>query len=485
MLLLALLILPLLCGLLLLVSPPAQAKRLAFVSSLLVFCLSAAAFYVFQSQDPNGLLGCNLPWIRSIGANIALNTDGISILLVLLTTSLVPFIILTSFRHDYKNTNVFYALILFMEMALLGVFTATDGFLFYIFWELALIPIWFICLLWGGKDRARITFKFFVYTLAGSLFMLIGLIYLYRHTQGSFAIRDLYAAGHALSSGAQTFVFWCFFLAFAIKIPIFPFHTWQPDTYTSAPTPGTMLLSGIMLKMGTYGLLRWLLPVVPGAVQEWSGLVMTLSVIGIVYASCIAIVQTDLKRLIAYSSIAHVGLIVAGTFSLTTQGITGAVIQMVAHGINVVGLFFISDIIDSRTKTRTISDLGGIRNVAPAFAVLYLIVMLGSVALPLTNGFVGEVLLLTGVFQYGLWTAIFAGLTVILGAVYMLRSYQGIMLGETNGITSSFSEIGGNEKWILTILALVIVLFGVFPSPLLDIASPAVEVLLNSTGFAK
>lgn len=480
MLLLALIILPLLCGLVLLMASPAQAKKLAFVSSLLIFALSAAILYVFKTSSNTELLACNIPWIQSIGAKLALSIDGISLLLVLLTTTLVPFIILASFKHEYKNANVFYSLVLFMEMALLGVFMAMDGFLFYIFWELALIPIWFICLLWGGENRAKITFKFFVYTLAGSLFMLVGLIYLYQFTSGSFAIHDLYAAGKSLTAGGQSFVFWCFFLAFAIKIPVFPFHTWQPDTYTNAPTAGTMLLSGIMLKMGTYGLLRWLLPMVPGAVEEWSGVVMTLAVIGIVYASCIAIVQTDLKRLIAYSSIAHVGLIVAGTFSLTEQGITGAVVQMIAHGINVVGLFFIADIIAARTGTRNIPDLGGIRNVAPVFAVLYLIIVLGSVALPLTNGFVGEVLLITGVFQYGLWTTIFAGLTVILGAVYMLRSYQGVMLGESNGITSGFRETFGTEKWILVALAILILVFGVFPAPILDLAEPAVKALLTT-----
>ncbi len=480
MILLALVLFPLLCGVLLLFSSPAQAKRFAFIASLIELAISGVALYLFKNEPGSELLHCNLPWIKSIGANIALGIDGIGLLLVLLTTFLVPFIILSSFKHEYINAHVFYSLILFMEMALVGVFSAMDGFLFYIFWELALIPIWFICLIWGGENRAKITFKFFLYTLTGSLFMLVGLIYLYQHTPGSFAIQDLYAAGKSLSAGEQGFVFWAFFLAFAIKIPIFPFHTWQPDTYTSAPTAGTMLLAGIMLKMGTYGLIRWLLPIAPLGVEEWSGVAITLSVIGIVYASCIAIVQKDFKRLIAYSSIAHVGLIAAGIFTLTLQGMTGAVVQMISHGINVVGLFFIADIISSRTQTRQISDLGGIRNVAPQFAVLFLIVLLGSVALPLTNGFVGEILLISGVFQHGIWTAVFAGLTVILGAVYMLRSYQGIMLGEVNGTTSSFSEISLSEKAILIPIVLLILVFGLFPGPILELAEPAVKAILEA-----
>ncbi|MFY8185939.1 MAG: complex I subunit 4 family protein, partial [Bacteroidia bacterium] len=274
---------------------------------------------------------------------------------------------------------------------------------------------------------------------------------------------------------------WAMFLAFAIKMPIFPFHTWQPDTYVVAPTQGTMLLSGIMLKMGTFGLLKWLLPVVPLGVQNWGNVAMVLSVFGIIYASCIAIVQTDFKRLIAYSSIAHVGLIAAGILAWNQQGVQGALMQMVSHGINVVGLFLIADILMCQTGTREISKLGGIRNVNPQFAVLYLIVLLGSVALPLTNGFVGEFLLITGVYGYNAWIAAFAGLSVILGAVYMLRSYQGIMLGETNELTAKFTNLSGSDKAVLIIVCAAIIALGVYPQPLTDLAEPAVKTLLMST----
>ncbi len=471
---------PLVAGLLLLFVKGPQVKNIALGSSILELTIAGFALIKFH-RDATTQFEWNCNWIQSLGIHFHVGIDGISMLLVLLTTFLVPLIILTSFKNDYKNPSAFYALILIMQMALVGVFVSLDGFLFYVFWELALIPIYFICLLWGGADRARITFKFFVYTLAGSLFMLGGLIYLYLHTPGgehSFDIAALYAAGQKMDVTHQGYVFWAMFIAFAVKMPIFPFHTWQPDTYTTAPTQGTMMLSGIMLKMGTFGVIRWLLPLAPLGVEHYGRVAIGLAVFGIVYASCIAIAQKDFKRLIAYSSIAHVGLIAAGILSMNTQGVQGAMIQMLSHGVNVVGLFFIVDIIQRRTNTREIESLGGIRNVNPQFAVLFLIILLGSVALPLTNGFVGEFLLLNGVYQFSAGMAAFAGLSVILGAVYMLRSYQSIMLGETNSITASFAPLETSEKAVLIIVCAAIIAFGVFPKPLTDIVAPSVDQLV-------
>jgi NADH-quinone oxidoreductase subunit M len=315
--------------------------------------------------------------------------------------------------------------------------------------------------------------------------MLIALVFLYQHSGmqtgiKSWAINELYEAGRGLTASQQGYVFWAIFLAFAIKMPVFPFHTWQPNTYVNAPTQGTMLLSGIMLKMGTFGMIKWLLPVVPLGVQQYGHVAMILSIIGIIYASCIAIVQTDFKRLIAYSSIAHVGLIAAGILAWNQQGVQGALIQMVSHGINVVGLFLIADILLRNAGTRDSSKLGGIRNINPQFAVLFLIVLLGSVALPLTNGFVGEFLLITGVYQYSAWLAAFAGLTVILGAVYMLRSYQAIMLGEANELTKKFVALSSHDKAVLIIISAAIIAFGVYPQPLTDLAEPAVKNLLSN-----
>ena len=477
-----LILLPLLAALLVFFARGNTARNLALLFSIAEFGLALVAFVQFKS-DPNASnLNFNHAWVQSLGIHFSVGIDGMALLMVLLTTFLVPIIILSSYKNNYSNAHNFYGLILLMQMALVGVFTANDGFLFYVFWELALIPIYFICLLWGGENRNRITFKFFVYTLLGSLFMLVGLIYLYNHTnvQGlkSWAVQDLYNAGRSLTETQQGAVFWMIFIAFAIKMPVFPLHTWQPDTYVTAPTQGTMLLSGIMLKMGTFGLIKWLLPVVPLGLAKWGGTAITLSVIGIFYASIIAISQKDFKRLIAYSSIAHVGLISAGILSANQQGIQGAIMQMLAHGVNVVGLFFIADILFRHTGTNEINRLGGIRGMNGNFAVLFLIILLGSVALPLTNGFVGEFLLINGVYQYNAIIAAFAGLTVILGAIYMLRSYQKIMLGERNDSNVAFGSLASTDKLVLGIICIVVVAFGVYPQPLNTIADEAVKTIM-------
>ncbi|MCX6290929.1 MAG: NADH-quinone oxidoreductase subunit M [Bacteroidetes bacterium] len=455
-----------------------NAKLVALTAAVLEFILSIAIVFQFNPAAGRQFTE-DYWWVASLGISYKVGMDGISMLLVLLTTFLVPLIILSSFRHQYKNPSLFYSLILIMQSALVGVFVSLDGFLFYVFWELALIPIYLICLMWGGKDRVRITLKFFIYTLFGSLLMLVALIYLYLQTPGNhtFDINALYSLH--LSASEQSWIFWAFFIAFAIKMPVFPFHTWQPDTYTDSPTPGTMLLSGIMLKMGIYGVIRWLLPMVPLGVHEWGTTAMILSVIGVVYASCIALVQKDFKRLIAYSSIAHVGLISAGIFSLTVQGFQGGMIQMLSHGINVVGMFFIADIIMSRMNTRTMSELGGIRNTAPVFATFFVIILLATVALPLTNGFIGEFLLINGIYQYSTWMAAVAGLTIILGAVYMLTAYQKISLGEKNKLTETFSDITTSEKLVLVPLVVMIFWIGIYPKPFLDIAEPSVKALLS------
>lgn len=458
------------------------ARNFTLAVASIEFVFSLVAFIIYKQEPTSIYLNFNYPWINFFGINFSVAIDGLSLLMILLTTFLVPLIILSSFNNIYKNSQQFYGLILVMQMALIGVFVANDGFLFYVFWELALIPIYFICLLWGGENRAAITFKFFIYTLFGSLFMLVGLIFLYSHSNvagaKSWAIHDLYAAGRSLSEYQQGGVFWLIFIAFAIKMPIFPFHTWQPDTYVNSPTQGTMLLSGIMLKMGTFGLIKWLLPIVPLGIDIWAPTAINLSVIGIVYASCIAIYQKDFKRLIAYSSIAHVGLISAGILSLNQQGLQGAIMQMLAHGVNVVGLFFIADILMRHTGTRDINKLGGIRNLNGSFSTLFLIIVLGAVALPLTNGFVGEFLLINGLYQVGPYMAAIAGLTVILGAVYMLRSYQKIMLGEPAGFSINFRPLASSEKLLLTIICFVIIAFGIYPKPLNDIAEAAVKNIL-------
>ncbi len=449
----------------------------AFVNSIFSF---AAAIYILVKfvPDASTQFVVDLNWIPAIGAHFKLGVDGISLPLILLTNTLVPLIILSTFKHTYEKPNAFYALILFMQAGLLVVFLALDGFLFYVGWEAALIPIYFICAIWGGEDRIKVNLKFFIYTFSGSLLMLLALIFLYLQTPAkTYDLQAFYNL--SLDAETQGWLFWAFFLAFAIKMPIFPFHTWQPDTYTTAPTAGTMLLSGIMLKMGIYGVIRWLIPVVPLGYQQWGKTAMILSIIGIVYAAVIAFRQKEMKRLVAYSSISHVGLIAAGVFAFNLQGLQGALFQMLSHGINIVGMFFIIDIIIRETKTSKIESLGGIAKVAPGFAIAFLIIVLGTVALPLTNGFIGEFLLLSGVYQYQVWFAAIAGLTIIFGAVYLLRMYKNVMQGETNSVTVAFKDISGSEKVMLFIVCALIIIMGVYPQYLLHLSEAAVNNLVT------
>jgi NADH-quinone oxidoreductase subunit M len=457
-----------------------QARTIALIASVIELVVALAVAFLFV-PDESIQFAVNLPWIQSIGVHFNVGIDGISLLLVLLTTGLVPFIILSSFGNPYSNPQTFYGLILLMQMALVGVFVALDGFLFYLFWEMALIPIYFICLIWGGEDRGRITLKFFIYTLAGSLVMLIALVYLYFQTLGThtFEIQALYEAGRSLTPFEQGILFWAFFVAFAIKMPVFPFHTWQPDTYTVSPSQGTMLLSAIMLKMGIYGVIRWLIPVVPLGVQAWGFIAIVLSVIGMVYASIIALVQKDFKRLIAYSSIAHVGLISAGIFTLSKIGMQGAMVQMMSHGMVAFALFYVVELISQRAKTRAIAQLGGIRLQAPILTSVFLVILLGSIALPFTSGFVGEFLLINSLVQYQLVIGAMAGLTTILGAVYMLRSFQQSMLGETNSVTSTILDLTSQEKLVLYPIVILVIVFGIYPAPLLKISEAAVNNLLT------
>lgn len=478
MITLILLTLPVIAALATWYSPNGKAKNvaLAFTLAELGVALYAMSQHV---ADSSSQFIFDKSWISSLGIRFKIGMDGISLLLVLLTTFLYPLIVLSTSKKPIKNENTFYALMMFMQAGLIGVFVSLDAFLFYVCWESALIPVYFISAIWGGENRIKVTLRFFLYTIFGSLFMLAGIIYLFLQTSGvkNFDLSSFYALN--LSITEQSILFWAFFLAFAIKMPIFPFHTWQPDTYTEAPTQGTMLLSGIMLKMGIYGVIRWLLPVLPEGVAQWGNVVLVLSIIGIVYASIIAIKQTDMKRLIAYSSIAHVGLIAAGLFAFNIQSLQGSMIQMLNHGVSVVALFFIIQIIEERTGTRKIADLGGIVTKAPVLAVCFLIVTMGAVALPLTNGFVGEFLLLMGIYQYSAWAAAFAGLTIILGAVYMLRMYQSVMLGETNSLTNSFKDITGSERVILFVSVLVIIVVGVYPTFLLNISEASMNDLIG------
>jgi NADH-quinone oxidoreductase subunit M len=465
-----------------LVARPAGARNIALGTALANLAVSIFACVSFNA-DGSMNHEFNVAWLPQAGISFSLGMDGIALLMVLLTNLLAPLIVLSSHSRVFDNEPRYYGLVLMMLGALNGVFLAQDGLLFYIFYELALIPIYFICAIWGGQDRIRVTLKFFIYTFVGSLFMLVALLWVYLQTpeNHSFAWADLVQV--QLPPAAANWVMLGFFLAFAVKMPVFPFHTWQPDTYVTSPTGGTMLLAGIMLKMGIYGVIRWMVPLAPEAMHTWTPIFMVLAVVGIVYASVIAVKQSDLKRLIAYSSIAHVGLIAAGVLAWNKAGVQGSLLQMLNHGINVVGLFFVVDLIERRIGTRTLADMGGIAKSAPKFAALFMIVMLGSVAVPLTNGFPGEFLLLNGVWNYNVWLGAVAGLTIIFGAVYMLRAYGLAMFGEANRETAQFQDVNANEWVVLGVIAGLVVVLGFFPQLVLNLTDGSVNKILGAVQF--
>ena len=452
----------------------------------LIFSLAAlaASIYVTYRYAMGESVNFAHGWIKSPNISLFFVGDGISLPMVLLTTALTPIIVLTSFGNLFPKTRTFYALILFMAFAMVGTFISNDGLLYYIFWELALIPIYFIALVWGSGDaeeRKKAVVKFFIYTFAGSLFMLVAFVYLYQKRNMFLhgALKNL-----ALSEMEQTWIFFAFFLAYAIKIPIIPFHTWQANVYQKAPAAGTMLLSGIMLKMAIFSIVRWQLPIAPLAAQKYQYIIVGLCIAGVIYGSILALKQTSLKKLLAYSSLAHVGLIAAGVYTLTLDGVRGAFLQMIAHGFVVVGLFFAAEVISRRWGTDEIAEMGGIRVQAPKFASMFLILVLASVALPGTFNFVGEFEVLYSLAQTNIWMAVIGGTTIILGAFYMLRMFQQVMLGEQNQNKKVFTDITISEGIVMVLIIGVLLFFGLYPKPIVDFMTTDIhKALLNINRF--
>lgn len=424
-------------------------------------------------------------WMGALNSSFSIKLDGMGQLLCLLNAVAFPIIFTATWRSSYPKANNFFALMLLTQAGMMGVFLAMDALLFYFFWELALIPAYFLCSQWGGPKRIQVTFKFFIYTFVGSLLMLIGILYIYSHTKdNSFDIASFYTA--KLSGKEQTWLFWLLFIAFAIKMPIFPFHTWQPDTYEQTNTATTMVLSGVMVKMGVFGLLRWLLPVLPGASYAWGDVVSSMAVAGMIYASLIAIRQDDLKRLVAYSSIAHIGLMCAAIFAENKSGMQGVMIQMFNHGINIIGLWIMVELIERQFGTRKISELGGLAQKAPVMAMLFVVIALANIALPLTNAFVGEFLMFNGIFnsqitQYNVWFTVLAGLSIIFAAIYTLNMIRKVFYGDMNIVTSATQDIKGNEKWVLGIIVILIFWMGIYPQSLLHITNDITDSILNKS----
>ena len=465
-----------------------NARILSFSASLLVLAVSVISLFYSDNKYYN-FNYVNYYWLKYIGNSFYVGLDGAGRVLTLLTAISFPIILLSSFRHSYKNPSVFYGLLLLAQCGMMGVFCSLDVLLFYFFWELALIPVYFLSSIWGGSRRIQVTFKFFIYTFLGSLLMLAGILYVYQHTPGrmfddgtysahSFAIKSFYAS--SLNAFQQGWLFCLFFIAFAIKMPIFPFHTWQPDTYDQAPAPVTMVLSGLMVKMGLLGVIRWLIPLFPLALPVFGKAVMVLSIIGIVYASCIALMQDSLRKMAAYSSIAHIGLMCAALFTHSELGIQGVMIQMFSHGINIIGLWIVIDMLEQKTGCKNISELSGVAGKAPALTIFLLIIVFANIALPLTNAFAGEMMMFGGLFQYNKWFAALAALSIILAAIYMLNMVRKVFLGESNAVVEVVSDISWNQKLLFGLITAIIFVTGVYPQILVDISKEAVGVLMGN-----
>jgi NADH-quinone oxidoreductase subunit M len=455
----------------------------ALFSSIVTLAISILGLTIFSDAK---YLEHHSAWMSTLGSSFSMKLDGMGQLLCLLTAIAFPLIFISTWHSTYKKANNFFALMLLSQAGLMGVFLAMDALLFYFFWELALIPVYFLCSQWGGEKRIAVTFKFFIYTFVGSLLMLIGILYVYAHSQDhSFSIESFYKAGAALDHKVQTWLFWLFFIAFAIKMPIFPFHTWQPDTYEQSPTATTMVLSGVMVKMGLLGLIRWLLPVLPVAAYSWGNMASGMAVTGMIYASLIAIKQNDIKRLVAYSSIAHIGLMCIAIFSENKLALQGVMIQMFNHGINIIGLWIVIELIERQFGTRKLSELGGLAQKAPAMAILFVIIALANIALPLTNAFVGEFLMFSGIFgshditQYNILFTVLAGLCIILAAIYTLNMIRKIFYGNTVSLTASVQDIKLSEKLALGIIVVLIFWMGVYPQSVLNLTNGISDSILK------
>ena len=484
----ALLLIPLAGALLIWAAPAPAAKRIALWVTVLEFVVSAGLWWAYDPAGPTMQVGGWLPWVPAWGIAYRVGVDGISLFMVLLTTFLTPLAVLGSWSGITRREKAYYALLLVLTTGMIGVFVALDLFLFYVFWEMMLIPMYFIIGVWGGKGRLYASIKFFIYTTLGSLLMLVAILVMYYNAGRAAGGLYSFAYDHilryaTLPVSAQFWLFGAFFLAFAIKVPMVPFHTWLPDAHVEAPTAGSVILAGILLKMGTYGFLRFALPFFPSVATNptVSAVVITLAVVGIIYGALVAMVQPDFKKLIAYSSVSHLGFVVLGIWALTVQSTQGALMVMINHGISTGALFFLVGMIYERRHSRMVADFGGIARVVPAYAAVLTVVSLSSVGLPGTNGFVGEFLVLLGTFRSHPVAAAIAASGVVFAAAYLLWALQRmIYYALDKKENQALTDLVPREYGVLVPLIVVIFWLGLAPGPVLRRMEPSARSFIET-----
>ncbi|MDI6802030.1 MAG: NADH-quinone oxidoreductase subunit M [Thermodesulfovibrionales bacterium] len=457
-------------------------KWTALFVSLVTFILSIPLFSSFDKTTAKMQFAETYEWVPSWGIKYALGIDGISVLFVLLSTLLTVLCVTISWKTIKEKTKEFYAALLLIEGSMIGVFCSLDLFLFYIFWEAMLIPMFLLIGVWGGPNRVYAAIKFFLYTLVGSVLMLVGIIVLYINTGKSFDILQMMSTNYPYN--LQLILFWAFFAAFAVKVPMWPVHTWLPDAHTEAPTAGSVILAGILIKMGAYGFLRFSMPLFPEAAKAMAPAMMILSVIAIIYGGVICLGQTDLKRLIAYSSVSHMGFVTLGIFALNIQGIQGGILQMINHGIVTGALFLCVGIIYDRTHTRQIADYGGTATVMPVYAAFFMVFTLASIGLPVTNGFIGEFLIILGGFTASKTLGVLSATGVIIGAAYMLWLYQRVFFMETNPKIQGHPDMDIREILTLVPLIVLVLWIGIYPNTFLSFMDASVQNLINRVNTA-
>jgi NADH-quinone oxidoreductase subunit M len=452
----------------------------ALIVTLVTFALSLGVLVNFDQSQAGFQLGSSLEWIPDWGIGYITGIDGVSLWMVMLTTFLMPLGVLASWTIT-KRVKVYFVFLLALETGMLGVFSALDLFLFYLFWEAVLVPMYFLIGMWGYGRRIYAAMKFFLFTLAGSLLMLVGIVYLYFAAQGSPSFDYRQLLGTELSIEVQRWLFLAFFASFAVKVPLVPFHTWLPDAHTEAPTAGSVMLAGVLLKMGAYGLIRFGIPLFPDAARELAPLIIALSIVGIIYGALVAAMQKDLKRLIAYSSVAHLGFVTLGIFVGSLQAMSGGILQMVSHGLSTGALFLLVGALYERRHTRLIADFGGLAKTIPVFAGVFLVVALSSLGLPGLNGFVGEFLILLGTFFSYRWWVVPAAFGIVLAAVYLLWAYKRVFHGEvTQEENRRLPDLSVRELAMLAPLLVLIVGIGVYPQPFLDRIEPSAQKIVRS-----